>query len=365
MAATGHKGVDVRESATRLVFDAFLLDSVGAIVTSGTTSLYLYEVQDDGTLKSYDWNDNTFKATALTTETVSMTHRQGNNATTNTGLWTYRLSTVSGFTAGAVYYARVVNSNASPTSQITKFQFGGAEGDVSVSTGRVVSDVGAISGDSAAADNLEAAADGTGYNLGGGAVVAASVTGAVGSVTGNVGGNVTGSVGSVASFGSLVSDIATAVWAFATRTLSAFGFTVDTNANATETAIQAKTDNLPTDPADQSAVELAITTAVNALNDLSAADVRTAVGLASANLDTQLDALPTAAEIVTALSNLNIDGKTWLAIQRVIAGRLAAKTSGLVNGYGTYVIRDAADLIDLLTIVVDADGNVTSVTWGI
>ena len=65
-------------------------------------------------------------------------------------------------------------------------------------------DVTKISGDSTAADNLEAAADGTGYNLGSGQIVAASVTGAVGSVsgavgsvTGNVGGNVTGSVGSV------------------------------------------------------------------------------------------------------------------------------------------------------------------------
>jgi hypothetical protein len=65
--------------------------------------------------------------------------------------------------------------------------------------GRIDANVGAISGDAAAADNLEAAADGTGYNLGGGSVVAASVTGAVGSVTGNVGGNVTGSVGSLAA----------------------------------------------------------------------------------------------------------------------------------------------------------------------
>ena len=63
-----------------------------------------------------------------------------------------------------------------------------------------------ISGDATAADNLESAADGTGYNLGAGQIVAASVTGAVGSVTGavgsvtgNVGGNVTGSVGSVTS----------------------------------------------------------------------------------------------------------------------------------------------------------------------
>lgn len=43
-----------------------------------------------------------------------------------------------------------------------------------------------ISGDSTAADNLEAAADGTGYNLGAGQIVAASVTGAVGSVVGAV-----------------------------------------------------------------------------------------------------------------------------------------------------------------------------------
>ncbi len=81
-----------------------------------------------------------------------------------------------------------------------------------ISAGGVVSaDAVAISGDTVAADNLELAADGTGYNLGGGSIVAASVTGAVGSVTGavgsvtgavgsvtgNVGGNVSGSVGSV------------------------------------------------------------------------------------------------------------------------------------------------------------------------
>jgi len=47
------------------------------------------------------------------------------------------------------------------------------------------------------------------------------------------------------------------------------------------------------------------------LNDLDAAGVRTAVGLASANLDTQLSALPTTAEVNaevdTALSDINLD----------------------------------------------------------
>jgi len=48
-------------------------------------------------------------------------------------------------------------------------------------------DIVSISADTTAADNLEAACDGGTYNVGGGAVVAASVTGAVGSVTGAVG----------------------------------------------------------------------------------------------------------------------------------------------------------------------------------
>lgn len=66
-----------------------------------------------------------------------------------------------------------------------------------------------ISDDSTAADNLEAAADEQGYNLGGGAIVAASVTGNVGgNVTGNVGGNVSGSVGSIATGGIVAASFA-------------------------------------------------------------------------------------------------------------------------------------------------------------
>jgi hypothetical protein len=55
------------------------------------------------------------------------------------------------------------------------------------STGEAEADAVKVSGDSTAADNLEAACDGTGYNVGGGSVVAASVTG-------NVGGNISGTV---------------------------------------------------------------------------------------------------------------------------------------------------------------------------
>lgn len=55
-----------------------------------------------------------------------------------------------------------------------------------------------ISGDTTAADNLETAANGGVYNLGGGGIVASSVTNNVGgNVVGNVNGNVAGSVNSV------------------------------------------------------------------------------------------------------------------------------------------------------------------------
>lgn len=97
-----------------------------------------------------------------------------------------------------------------------------------------------ISGDSAAADNLEAAADGTGYNLGGGSIVAASVTGAVGSV--------------------------------------GAGVTVTTNNDKTG---------------------YSLTTA-----PLDAAGVRAAVGLASANLDTQLGDIPTNTEMTAAFTEI-------------------------------------------------------------
>lgn len=74
------------------------------------------------------------------------------------------------------------------------------------SGGTIPANMVAISGDVTAADNLEAATDGTGYNVGGGSIIAASVTGAVGSVTGNVGGNVAGSVNSVITGVSLAAN---------------------------------------------------------------------------------------------------------------------------------------------------------------
>jgi hypothetical protein len=99
----GFKGITIRQSADRILFRESIKDSSGLAVVTGSATLRIYELQNDGTLKSYDFNDNTFKTTALTTATVLMTHRTGNNSTVNTGIWTYALTTVSGFTAGNIY----------------------------------------------------------------------------------------------------------------------------------------------------------------------------------------------------------------------------------------------------------------------
>src|ERR1017187_9746481 len=98
--AQAQKGLDVRQTGTSIVFRAFLQTSAGALLGTGTTVLSIQELQSDGTIKSYDFNDNTFKTTALTTPTLAMTHRPSNNATTTTGFWTAALATLTGFTVG-------------------------------------------------------------------------------------------------------------------------------------------------------------------------------------------------------------------------------------------------------------------------
>lgn len=127
------QGVDVRATTDRLVFRALLLDSASAFVTTGTTVLRLHEIQTDGTFKTYDFDDNTFKTGACTTPTSAMTHRTGNNATYDTGVWTVALTTLTGFTVGNIYLATVNNSLATAPNQVREFQFGNAEGNLLVS----------------------------------------------------------------------------------------------------------------------------------------------------------------------------------------------------------------------------------------
>lgn len=114
---------------------------------------------------------------------------------------------------------------------------------------------------------------GISYGAGGTMTSVGSVTGAVGSVgSGGITATsiATDALGALELGADAVTEIATAVWALATRTLTS-------GAN----------------------IALAKGTGVTGFNDLDAAGVRSAVGLASANLDTQVATLATAANLAT------------------------------------------------------------------
>jgi hypothetical protein len=105
-------------------------------------------------------------------------------------------------------------------------------------------------------------------------------------------------------------------------------------------AIKAKTDNLPSDPADHSVVIAATDAILAAVGS---------VPTANANADALLDR---AAGVET--------GYTLRQAMRLLLSVLAGKASGL--GTTTAVFRDMADSKDRVTATVDADGNRSAVT---
>lgn len=109
---------------------------------------------------------------------------------------------------------------------------------------------------------------------------------------------------------------------------------------------------------------------VAALNDLSQADVRSAVGLAAANLDTQLDALPTAAEnraemdsnstqLAAIVADTGTDGV-------VISTATAQAIADAVLSRGVDNVEDSASVASLAEIILAIlESSRTSTTWTI
>ncbi len=140
-------GINIRQSTGRILFRVSLKDAAGAKVTSGTTELRVYRLEDDGTLDVYDWTTNDFVAPGAGTpdDETTMVHRQRRDSTgvdVNTGVWTAVLSTLTNFVAGTIYIIQITNTNAFPESQEREIQFGGdiqagLTGDL---TGKVIGD---------------------------------------------------------------------------------------------------------------------------------------------------------------------------------------------------------------------------------
>jgi hypothetical protein len=111
----------------------------------------------------------------------------------------------------------------------------------------------------------------------------------------------------------------------------------------------------------------AITAIQAGLSTLVVADIRTALGLASANLDTQLaaidDLLDTEIAAIKAKTDLipgTLDGLTFAQSVMLWNAVLLGKASGL--GTATAVYRSPDDGENRVTATVDADGNRSAIT---
>lgn len=132
------------------------------------------------------------------------------------------------------------------------------------------------------------------------------------------------------------------------------------NATISSRATQTSVDDLPTNAelaTSQAAADDATLAAIAALNNLSQANVRSAVGLASANLDDQFDAIPAA--LLDLVDGVETDITLREAL-RLVLSALVGKLSGAATT--TVTIRDANDTTDRITATVDADGNRSAVT---
>lgn len=124
----------IKASDGSILFRAVLFDAANAKITAGTTSLRIWHfVPGTGAFTTFDFNDNTFKAGAITTPTASMTHQQAENSTYNTGVWSFRQATLTGFPTliGDKFVAEVSHASL-PRPIMIEFQYGDLEGDASV-----------------------------------------------------------------------------------------------------------------------------------------------------------------------------------------------------------------------------------------
>jgi hypothetical protein len=109
---------------------------------------------------------------------------------------------------------------------------------------------------------------------------------------------------------------------------------------------------IATDAIDADAIKAdAVTEIQSGLSTLTAAGVRTAIGLATANLDTQLDALPTNAELATALGTADDAVLAAVAAVQSDTNDIQTRLPAALSGDG-FIKADLKSIEDELT-----DGN--------
>ena len=175
------------------------------------------------------------------------------------------------------------------------------------------------------------------------------------------------------SFGSLVADVATAVWGAATRTLSAFGFGVTVATNSDKTGYSGVATNMITQPPSAEDVAAAVWDeervahtdegSYGAVSEwasaggLDAAGVRLAIGMAEANLDTQLGEIA---------GYLNSEVADILSIVQKMDSTL--ELDGMVYRFTTNAMENAPSggaefVAKVLSANVEVDVDNSTITW--
>lgn len=217
-------------STNRFIYFIAVDDTDGFTRETGLTTFTVYRSRNGGA------------ATAYTTPTINET-----SAANMPGVYEFQIDEDTTLDAGndtEEYAIHITHAGMrAVTRAVEIYRPKLTEGEtVTAGSGRANADAVAISGDTTAADNLEAAADGTGFNLGGGSIVAASVTGSVGSVAG-------GDVATWATRGLTMIELDGAVYRYTTNALEQ-GPVTSTSGLALEStsqAILADTNELQTD----------------------------------------------------------------------------------------------------------------------
>lgn len=306
MASTDARPVPQKNVAYRVTFPIF--DADGDLVT-GATGLDSEVSKDGGTFA-----DCTNEAAEIATSS-GMYYLDLTSAEMNADTVVVIVKTSS---SGAKTTPIVMYPEEAGDIRVNVTAYGGTAG--TFASGRPEVNTSHVAGTSQTGRDLGASvllSPGTGtgqISLSSGAVTAGTVSDKTGYALSSGGVQaiwdaLTSALSTASSIGKLLVDNINAT--ISSRASQTSVDTVDTVVDA----IQAKTDNLPSSPA---AVGSAMTLAADAMNasalaadavaeiqsglsTLTAAGVRTAVGLASANLDTQLDVLPTAAETADAV----------------------------------------------------------------
>lgn len=117
------KGIDIRQDSSQLLIRVALTDADGAIVTTGISTVYIYEVQSDGSLYGYDFDSPYDFSATPTNDEDTLTHQAVNSV--DSGIWTKAITNISNFTENGIYIIRVTNTNAVPDEQFREFQWSG------------------------------------------------------------------------------------------------------------------------------------------------------------------------------------------------------------------------------------------------